>query len=248
MVQEVAHTAINTVVNVLDNVPVLETITEELGLDDIAHGLTEDVGGVVEGVVDTALGKVIKDEENVGTTAGGGVLAGIVDFGTDVIGKVFSAGSDTEGEGEKSSEKNTDNVKEEVSGNTGTEQASSLKSDIQEGVGVVQEVTHTVIEKVGDVLENVPAVDDLADGLGLKGLAHGLTEDVGDIVDGVIDTALGGVTEDEEGDKTTGDGVLAGAAGFVAGVISNVLGTGSDTSAPEEGGEKSSEKKRILQR
>ncbi len=100
-----------------------------------------------------------------------------------------------------------------------------MKSTIQEGVGVVQEVTHTVIEKVADVLENVPAVDDLADGLGLKELAHGLTEDAGDIVEGVVDSALGKVIKDEEnGGTTAGGGVLAG----IVGVLNKVLSTGTE--------------------
>ncbi len=161
----------------------------------------------------------------------------------------FVQASEQGSEETKASEKKTDTAKSE--GNASTEHAeegSSLKSDIQEGVDVVQDVAHTAIKTVTDVLDHIPVLDNLAEGLDLEGLAHEITEGVGDIVDGVIDTALGGVTEDEEGDKTTGDGILAGTAGFVAGVISNVLGAGSDTSEPEEGGEKTSEKKRILQK
>jgi len=268
-VQDVAHTTIDKVAEVLDHVDVLDELAEVLDLEGAAHGITEYLGDVTENVIEAVLGDANEDEDDEGDeTAGGGILTSTAGFIAGVIGNVLGTGSDTsdtsdeedgkktvekkaetakvdvsdstsaepvkevssvnEDDGEKSSEKNTDTVKVEVSDNTGTEQVdedSSLKSTIQEGVGVVQEVTHTVIEKVGDVLENVPAVDDLAEGLDLKGLAHKITEDAGGIVEGVVDTALGKVTEGEEnGGTTAGGGVLAG----IVGVLNKVLSTGTE--------------------
>ncbi|HEY1026944.1 MAG TPA: hypothetical protein VGE28_04865, partial [Pseudomonas sp.] len=270
-VQDVAHTTIDKVADVLDHVEVLDELAEVLDLEGAAHGITEYLGDVTENVIEAVLGDANEDDDKGEKTADGGILTSTAGFVAGVISNVLGIGSDTsdtsdtsdeedgkktvekkaetakvdvsdstsaepvkevssvnEDDGEKSSEKNTDTVKVEVSDNTGTEQVdedSSLKSTIQEGVGVVQEVTHTVIEKVGDVLENVPAVDDLTEGLDLKGLAHKITEDAGGIVEGVVDTALGKVTEGEEnGGTTAGGGVLAG----IVGVLNKVLSTDTE--------------------